>query len=202
MFQSCRPWAKEYWRQVASMRLTVRPSRVLTIYYAAAFLLGVLLTFCVALLVANDELGMRGAAVMTLTWNVFFVMILPLVLDWSERSHFKARFLQLEEVAATNPELAAALNEQCEKLAIRRLRLAVIDTPEEEVFSYGLWGDNPRLVISGEFFNSHEKERIVPSIEAELTRFRSQDHSIVFLLFTVFQIVMQQLVISVLHSAA
>ncbi len=167
---------------------------MLTLYYTASFIVGVILTVLVSHLLSAGELGARGAALMILCWNVLFVLILPLVLDWSEAKHFKTRFIKLEEVAQSNPELAAVLAEQCEKLSIHKLRLAVVDSPGEEVFGYGLWGNNPRLVVSGTFFRSHEKARMLPSIESELTGVKSQDHTMVFLLFTVLQIVLQQIV--------
>ncbi len=168
-------------------------------YYAVTGLLGLALTALMCVLVFRDEIGPGGATVMALTWNVFFAMILPLVLDWAERSYFHARFLKLEEVSASNPELAAALSEQCEKLSIEKLRLAVVDSPADEVFGYALWGSNPRLIMSGSILKAQEKAQIVPSIEAELTRLRSQDHTMVFLLFTVFQVVLEQAAMAVHH---
>jgi len=175
----------------------VRPSQVLTIYYVITFAIGVLLTIPTALWVAENEVGARGAAIMTLCWNVLFTMILPLVLDWSERTHCKARFVELEEVAATNPELAAAITEQCKKLSLPGLRLAVVDTPTDEVFSYGIWGNNPRLILPDNLLKSGEKTVVMPSIEAELTRFASQDHTTVFLLYTVLQILLQHVLLSI-----
>lgn len=174
----------------------MKPSRVLLIYNAIAFTIGVLLTIPVAILVAQQELGYRGAAGMTLCWNVLFVMILPLVLDWSERKHCKVRFLELEEVAKTNPELANAISEQCQKLAIPKLRLAILDSPSDETFSYGLWGHNPRLILPEAFLSAREETVIIPSIEAELTRFTNQDQTMMFLLFTVLQVVLQHTLIA------
>ena len=169
----------------------MRPSRVLTVFYAATFVIGALITVPVSFAVSHHDIGARGAAIMTLSWNVLFTMILPLVLDWSERKYFKARFLELEEVASRNPELAAAITEQCERLSIQKLRLAVVDSSADEIFSYGLWGSNPRLVLPNALLSSEEKAVMLPSIEAELTRFRSQDNTIIFLMFTVVQILLQ-----------
>lgn len=176
----------------------MKPSRVLAIYYVASFTTGLLLTVLTAYLLTINELGARGAALMTLCWNVLFVLILPLVLDWSERKHFKARFIKLEEVAASNPELAAALSDQCEKLSLPKLRLAVVDAPGEEVFGYGLWGSNPRLVVTGAVLNEHEQAHVLPSIEAVLTGVKTQDHTMVFVLFSVFQIVLQHIFVVLL----
>lgn len=157
-----------------------------------------MLTIPVALWVNQDELGARGGAIMTLSWNVLFSMILPLVLDWCERKHCKVRFLNIEEIAQTNPELAAVIAEQCQKLAITHLRLAIADTPSDETFSYGLWGHNPRLILPGKYLRAQEKAVMLPSIEAELTHFTSQDHTMVFLLFTVVQVLVQQTIIALL----
>lgn len=179
----------------ANLKKPVKPSQLLTIYLAVTFVVGVALAVCVAFLVKQNELGARGAAVMTLCWNVLFTMVLPLVLDWCERRYSKVRFLELEEIAQTNPELATAISEQCEKMAIPHLRLAVADTNNEETFSYGLWGYNPRLILPNTLLRSHEKSLIVPSIEAELTRFSNQDHTLVYLLFTVVQIILQQAIV-------
>ena len=176
----------------------MKPSKILSIYYAVSFLVGIALTIPTALWVNENELGARGAAIMTLCWNVLFTMILPLVLDWCERRYSKVRFLELEEIAKTNPELAAAISEQCEKMAIPRLRLAIADTNADEVFSYGLWGYNPRLILPNTLLRSNEKSLIVPSIEAELTRFTSQDHTMMYLLFTILEIVLQHVIIALL----
>jgi hypothetical protein len=170
----------------------VRPSKVLSIYYAIAFAIGIALSLCVAYFLNIQEVGARGAALMTLSWNVLFIMILPLVLDWSERRHCKVRFLELEEIANSNPELANAIAEQCAKMQIPKLRLAVASQPTDEVFSYGLWGHNPRLILPDNLLATKERTVFVPSIEAELTRLASQDVTIVFLLFSVLEIVLQQ----------
>jgi hypothetical protein len=159
----------------------------------------VALTILTAFLQARGELGARGGAIVTLCWNVLFILILPLVLDWSESKHCKARFLKLEEVAASNPELAAVLSEQCAKHSLSKLCLAVVDTPSEEVFSYGLAGSNPRLVVSGTFFNEHERSRMVPSIEAELARVKGQGQTVIFLLFTVLQVALQHVIAPLLN---
>lgn len=128
---------------------------------------------------------------MTLSWNVLFIMILPLVLDWSERKHCKARFMELEEIAHTNPQLAAVISDQCQRLAIPSLRLAIVDQPADELFSYGLWGYNPRLILPEKLLLAQQQAVLLPSIEAELTRFTSQDSTMLFLLFTIVQIILE-----------
>ncbi|HEY9788332.1 MAG TPA: hypothetical protein V6D17_23285 [Candidatus Obscuribacterales bacterium] len=174
----------------------IRPSRVLNLYYLATFALGVLLTFPVARWVTIGEIGARGSAILTLCWNVLFVMLLPLVLDWAEQRYFKARFVALEEVAKTNPELALVISEHCKKLSLPGLRLAVIDTNSEDLFSYGLWRTNPRLMIPGNLLTTFDKARAIPSIEAELSRCAHQDHTLIFLLFTAVQCIIQQVIIA------
>ena len=177
----------------------MRPSRILKIYYVATLIIGVLCTFPLARCVQVHELGGRGAALMTLCWNVLFVMILPLVMDWAESHYFKARFMQLEEVAKDNPELAAVISEQCQKLSIPGFRFAVIDAPTAELFTYGLWRSNPRLVLTSTLLSKEQQARTIPSIEAELHKFAHQDHTFVFLVFTGFQIMLQQLLIIYMH---
>jgi Zn-dependent protease with chaperone function len=174
----------------------MRPSRILKVYYGATLVAGLLFTFPVAQMVQQHELGARGAAILTLCWNVLFIMVLPLVMDWAESRYFKARFMQLEEVAKDNPELAAVITQQCEKLSIPGFRFAVIDTNSDELFSYGLWRSNPRVVLPTSFLTNEQKSRTIPSIEAELTRFASQDHTFVFLVFTVVQVMLQHLLLA------
>jgi Zn-dependent protease with chaperone function len=167
------------------------PSKVLKLYYGLSFIAGILLTFVLSHLVYTQDIGVRGAAVMTLCLNVLLVMLLPLVLDWAEQRYFKARFILMEEVASTNPELAALLKEQCQRLAIPNLRLAIVHSADRELFSYGLWRNNARLILSDAFLKSDEPKFMFPSIEAELTRFAAQDGTIVFLLFTAAQETLQ-----------
>lgn len=177
------------------MGKTLRPSRVLSLYYLITFMIGVALTFPVARWVAVGEIGARGSAILTLCWNVLFIMLLPLILDWAERRYCKARFVELEEVARANPELALVISEHCKKLSLPGLRLAVIDTNSDELFSYGLWRSNPRLIIPNALLNVQDRTQAIPSIEAELSRFAHQDHTLVFLLFTALQCIIQQLII-------
>ncbi len=177
----------------------MRPSRILKVYYIATLIAGVLFTIPVAQAVQQSELGARGAAILTLCWNVLFIMVLPLVMDWAESRYFKARFMQLEEVAKENPELAAVITEQCEKLSIPGFRFAVVETNSEDIFSYGLWRSNPRMVLPTSFLTTEQKSRTIPSIEAELTKFASQDHTFVFLVFTVLQVMLQHLLIAYAH---
>ena len=179
----------------------MRPSRLLKIYYVVTFIIGLALTILVAYVVkTSDDLGARGAPIMTLCWNCLFIMLLPLVLDWGERRYFKARFLELEEVAKTNPELAAFITEQCKKLSIPGFRFAVVDT-KTEPFSYGLWRHNPRLVVPDTLLvkepeSAEDLKKVIPSIEAELTRFATQDHTFLFICYAIVQVILQQLIIA------
>jgi len=174
----------------------MRPSLILKIYYICTCLAGLIFTIPLAHAVQTHELGARGAMIMTLCWNVLFTMILPLVMDWGETRYFKARFMQIEEVAQTNPELAAFITEQCKKLSIPGFRFAIIDDSSDEMFSYGLWRSNPRMVLPKDFLTVEQRSRTIPSIEAELARFASQDHTFVFLFFTGIQIMVQHLLIA------
>ena len=122
------------------------------------------------------------------------MLILPLVLDWSEQKYLKARFVQLEELARDNPELKLYLDQQCEKMALAKIRVAVVDSPVEETFSYGLLRYNPRLIMSTSMLSDAEKARVIPSIEHELNRFAKQEVSLYFLGFTAIQIVLQQVI--------
>ncbi|MBZ0187077.1 MAG: hypothetical protein K8F91_12590 [Candidatus Obscuribacterales bacterium] len=164
------------------------PSKILTTYYLATFSFGVVLTLLVTHFVDVNELGTRGAGGLIFCWNVLFIMLLPLVLDWAERRYLKARFLALEEVAKSNPELAEILKVQCQKLSIADLKLAIVDTKSDELFSYGLWGSNPRLMVPGNLLNPENETKIIPSIEAELTRISRRDHTVIFFMFAACQV--------------
>lgn len=178
------------------MTKPLKPSTVLGIYYLTTFVIGAGLAFPVARCVAIGEIGARGSAILTLCWNVLFVMLLPMVLDWAERRYFKARFVALEDIAKSNPELALMIGEHCKKLSLPGLRLAVVDTTSDELFSYGLWRTNPRLIIPDALLTKSDKALAIPSIEAELSRFANQDHTLVFLIFTAIQCIIQQLLLA------
>lgn len=176
----------------------MKPSTVLSVYCLSTFVVGLFLAALTAYGVHQHVFGSNGAALTALCWNLVFVMILPLVLDASEQKYFKARFLQLEEVAKTNPELASMLNEQTKKMSVPNLRLAVVDSPHHQVFGYSLWGINPRLIIPNCLLGKQDVKVLIPSIEAEFNRFNSQDHTVVFLLFTAVQIALQQFLLTVM----
>lgn len=186
----------------------MRPSRALRYYYTVTFILGLMLTVPLAQWVRVREVGPGGAVMLTFSLNVFFVMILPLVLDWAERRYFKARFLAVEELAKDNPELALLLSSQCEKLHLPGLKLAVVDDSNNnvesgEVFSYGLWRNNPRLILSNQMLKEGALEKsLAPSLEAELTRFANQDHTLIFILYSVFQLMLVVLLVHLMGQSA
>jgi hypothetical protein len=167
------------------------PSRVLNLYCIVSFGLGVALTLFLAHCVSTKDVGPRGAAVIILSFNVLLIMVLPLALDWAERRYFKARFLALEDMQKTSPDLASALEEQCKRLSIPKLRLAIVESTTEEIFSYGLWRTNPRLVLPNSLLTEERRMRMIPSIEAELARFAGQDLTRVFLIFVVIEEILQ-----------
>lgn len=178
-----------------SRTVMLKPSTVLKAYYAGTFALGVGLSMLVGAQLHTHEIGIRGAALTTLCWNVAFMMILPLVLDWSQYRYFKAKFMQLEEIAKCNPDLASLLENKCQELALPKLRLAVVEGPVKEVFSYNLWGHNPRLVVPKTVLDPNESAKILPSVEAELGVFVNQDQTIMFLIFASVQVLIQQVVL-------
>lgn len=164
------------------------PTKILKFYYVATLLMGLAMTVPVSHWVKLNELGTRGAFGLILCWNVFCLMILPLVVDWAERSYLKARFVALQDIAQDNPELAAVITAQCERLSISSLKLAVVDTPTEEVFSYGLWRANPRLIVPGAMLRPENQAKAIPSVEAELARFiKRDDNTTIFLIFAGFE---------------
>jgi hypothetical protein len=158
-----------------------------------------MLSLFVTVLVRHDEVGRYGATILTASWNVLMLMVLPMVLDWSERKYFNARFMQLEELAETNPELKAVLDEQCRKLSLPGLRLAAVDTVDTETFTYGLWRQNPRLVVPSAWLQAPDQSVIVPSIEMQLSRFAKRDVSIVFFAFFILQVSLEQVLLHFVH---
>jgi hypothetical protein len=172
----------------------MRPSRIMRAYLWSSGLLGFLLTALTVWLLNRGDIGLSAAFILPVSWNVLFMLVLPLVLDWSEQKYLHARFLQLEEVARNNPELKVYLEQQSRKLAVSTIRLAVVDTNGEETFSYGLMRYNPRVIVPSSMMETEEKSRIIPSIENELNRFARQEVSLFYLGFTFAQIAFQQIV--------
>ena len=176
------------------------PSKILNSYYLVTFAIGAVFTLPVAQWVFEKEIGLRGALGLILCWNVLFIMLLPLVLDWLEKRYLKARFVAIEEIAETNPELANAIRNQCEKLSIPGLKLAIIDSTSNELFSYGLWGSNARLMVPGKLLEGEVETEILPSIETELNRFTRRNHTVVYLIFAGFQAVFLALTLAAIMN--
>lgn len=164
------------------------------LYLTASCVVGIILTTALSLALKHSVIELNAALILPLCWNVLLMLILPLVLDWSEQKYLKARFMQLEELAENNPELKTYLEAQCQKMALDKIKVAVVDSPVPETFSYGLLRYNPRLIVSSSVLNDEEKAKAIPSIELELNRFAKQEISLYFLAFTVLQIVIQQLI--------
>ncbi len=174
----------------------MQPSRSLNIYLLATFLTGVALSTATVAWVGDGEITAGGAAVLTLTWNVFFLMVLPLVLDWSQRKYFKARALDMKQLSSEHPEIAQAISQECERHSLPGLKMAVVDSVNDEIFSYGLPGVRPRIIISNGMLESAQERMIIPSIEEEIERSARHDQTTIFLLFAAIQIVGQQALIA------
>ncbi len=172
----------------------MKPSKILRVYLGSSCVVGLLLTLLTVFFLKSGEIELNAALILPVCWNVLFMLILPLVLDWSEQKYLNARFLQLEEVAENNPELKACLEQQCRKLSVSNIKLAVVDSNGEETFSYGLLRYNPRVIVSKKMLSTDEKSRAIPSIESELNRFARQETSLYFLAFTFAQLALQQIV--------
>src|SRR5579883_3087377 len=112
----------------------MKPSRILRVYLLTSGMIGLLLTVLTIYFLKSGEITPGAALILPVCWNVLLMLILPLVLDWSEQKYLKARFLQLEDVAKENPELKACLEQQCQKLAVSNIRLAVVDSQVDETF--------------------------------------------------------------------
>jgi hypothetical protein len=171
----------------------IEPSWMLKFYCSISLVSGILFSLIAALLVNRNEIDMSSSIILILSWNVLLLMILPLVLDWTERKYCKARFIALEEIAKENPELKKYLDEQCEKLSLSQLRLAVIETNSHHCFTYGLWRQNPRLFIPAKIIQ--ESNKVVPSIEVELSRFARQDLTLLFFMFFAIEIIINLLTV-------
>lgn len=103
--------------------------------------------------------------------------------------------MELEELAATNPELKTIIDEQCQKLSLAGLRFAIVESASSEAFTYGLWRQNPRLIVPTSWLEASEKEKLLPSIEVELTRFAKHDVTVVYIMFAVLQVLLQMLIV-------
>lgn len=165
-------------------------NKILRIYLGATFVVGVLFSAAVAHLTQIGEIENHSGAVLPLCWNVLFMLILPLVLDWSEQKYLKARFLELEDIAKENPELKAYLDNQCAKLHVESIKLAVVDSTVDEPFSYGLWRYNPRLIVPKSALSAAEVTKAIPSIEVELSKFARQGVTLTYFTFTIVQTIL------------
>lgn len=170
-------------------------SKVLRNYYIVTFLLGIGLLLPVSFAVKINEVGMGGAFAVVLCFNVLCFLLLPLIMDWTERVYFKARFLALEEVAKESPQLAKAVSEQCEQLSIASVKFAVVDVHNDvskddknaQLSSYGLWRSNPRLVVPNGLLDPENATNAAPSVLAELNRFSKNNSIPVFAAFAIIQ---------------
>lgn len=164
------------------------PSRILRMYYVTTLLLGLCMILPMSEWVKLNELGTRGAFGLILCWNVLCLMLLPLVIDWAERHYLKARFVEIQEIAKSNPQLAEVISVQCQRLSISSLKFAVVDNSPEDLVSYGLWRTNPRLIVSSDMLKPENQDKAIPSVEAELARFiKRDDNTVIFLMFAAFQ---------------
>ncbi len=175
----------------------MRPSRVVRVYLAVSLIIGFIASVPLAMSQHSNELSADSTLMLTLCLNVLLLMLSPIVLDWSERKYFKARFVQLQELAEMNPELKTLLEAQCEKLSLAGLRLAAVETANTETSIYGLFRQNPRLVVPTSWLSSGVPANVIPTIEGQLNRFATRDFSFYFLGFAVLQIGLQQIALGI-----
>ncbi len=178
-------------------------SKVLRNYYIATFLIGVVMLAPMAYGLKTNEVGMKGAYAVILCFNVLCFLLLPLIMDWTERVYFKARFLALEEVAEKSPQLAKAVSEQCEQLSLNSVKFAVVEAAHgetnndfesnEKLTSYGLWCTNPRVVLTNRLLDPSNLNA-APSVLAELNRFSKNNTIPVFIAFAAAQSILLYLV--------
>lgn len=176
-------------------RSGMKPSKILQAYLLASCLLGLALTIFTAIWLKQSIIELNAALILPVCWNVLLLLLLPLVLDWSEQKYLNARFLQIEELANDNPELKSYLDIQCEKLSVSQIRVAVVESGADETLSYGLLGNNPRVIVPKSMLSLEEKSKIIPSIENELNKFARHELSLYFLGFTFFQLLLQQVLL-------
>lgn len=165
----------------------MRPAQVLKLYLLSTFLCGILLCLPVFALIKYGDIERDAGVLLIFCWNVLCLLIMPLVLDWSEQKYCKARFLAMEELAKENPELKTFLDTQCKKLAIETLRFAIADAGPSDILTYGLLKHNPRLIVPSSFLSDIDKTKTIPSIELSLNRFAKQRISLSFLGFAICQ---------------
>lgn len=179
-------------------------SKVLRNYYIATFLMGLVMLAPMAYGLKTNDVGMKGAYAVILCFNVLCFLLLPLIMDWTERVYFKARFLALEEVAEKSPQLAKAVSEQCEQLSLNSVKFAVVEVAhgdnanelenhEKQLSSYGLWRSNPRVVLSQKLLDPANTSA-APSVLAELNRFSKNNTIPVFMAFALVQSILLYLV--------
>lgn len=178
-------------------------SKVLRNYYIATFLLGIVMLLPMAVGLKTNDVGMKGAYAVILCFNVLCFLLLPLIMDWTERVYFKARFLALEEVAEKSPQLAKAVSEQCEQLSLNSVKFAVVEVAagdsehefaqDKQLSSYGLWRTNPRVVLTNRLLDPSNLNA-APSVLAELNRFSKNNSIPVFIAFAAIQSILLYLV--------
>lgn len=174
-------------------------SKVLRNYYVVTFVLGIVLILPVAFALKINEVGIGGAFAVVLCFNALCFLLLPLIMDWTERVYFKARFLALEELAQESPQLAKAVSEQCQQLSLASVKFAVVEVNQSEheqdkdiqisnqLSSYGLWRSNPRVVVPNRLLDPENAINAAPSVLAELNRFSKNNSIPVFVSFAVMQ---------------
>jgi Zn-dependent protease with chaperone function len=169
----------------------MKPNQLLSIYFTSAFFIGIGLSAMLAHLESTKAVGILGGAVLTTCWNVFFLMILPLVQDWAQHNYCRARFIPLEEVKTTNPQLANILQNLSKRFSLGNLKLAIADVKADAPLSYGLLGSNPRLIVPQQMLDNLTTTS-EESLEDELYHLTQQDHTLMFFMFTALQIIVQQ----------
>ncbi len=176
----------------------MKPGTVLKVYLAVCFAAGIAMSAWMVTLVRVGEIDGHGAAVLALSWNVFFLLILPLLLDWSECTYFNARFMQLEELAESNPDLKAMLEEHCKTLSIDGLRLAAVDAANADLFSYGFLRQSPRLMVPASWLTGNGDKLSFPSIEHELHRMAKANLSGAFVVFAMLDVIVEQVLLTMM----
>ena len=157
-----------------------------------SLLFGMVLSLSLSLLLVWGEVdpavGLTGAIVATLIFNVATFFLAPWFMDLMQGWLYRTEWVSLEDIRRLSPEAAQVIQRVCAEKNIKEPRLGLINDQNPTAFTYGSLPNQARLVVSQGIFSYLDEEEVATVYAHELGHIVHWDFAVMTLASTLVQI--------------
>lgn len=157
-----------------------------------SLLSGVVLALSLSLLLIWGEvdptIGLVGAVIATLIFNVATFFLAPLLMDLIQGWLYGTEWVSLEYLERLSPEAAQVIKQVCSEKNLKEPRLGIINDQNPTAFTYGSLPKQARLVVSQGIFSYLDEDEVATVYAHELGHIVHWDFAVMTLASTLVQI--------------